>query len=214
MRISDWSSDVCSSYVAFVPADRDYYDNLIGKGVASSVPQLAAEILAPHINRQLAFHDPDVTRLTLLLASHSSILAASDIAKVSESELVALLEWAASSGDLLSRIGAIETGLVVLPRIPSLEPTILALVTSIRDLDPTDVEGRLHFLMGILLYVGGDISRTGVLADLPPFQRRLAIFAPAALFERHAYGHVGVEHFTKWEIGRSEERRVGKEGVS
>src|SRR3546814_9065255 len=98
MRISDWSSDVCSSYVAFVPADRDYYDNLIGKGVASSVPQLAAEILAPHINRQLAFHDPDVTRLTLLLASHSSILAASDIAKVSESELVALREWAASSG--------------------------------------------------------------------------------------------------------------------
>ena len=44
-----------------------------------------------------------------------------------------------------------------------------------------DVEGKLHFLMGILLYVGGDISRTGVLADLPPFQRR-------------------VEHFTKWAI--------------
>src|SRR3546814_370488 len=146
MRISVWSSDVCTSDL------------------------------------------PDVTRLTLLLASHSSILAASDIAKVSESELVALLEWAASSGDLLSRIGAIETGLAVLPRIPSLEPTILALVTSIRDLDPTDVEGRLHFLMGILLYVGGDISRTGVLADLPPFQRRLAIFAQAALFERPAYG--------------------------
>src|SRR3546814_938822 len=104
-----------------VPADRDYYENLIVKGVASSVPQLAAEILAPHINRQLAFHDPDVTRLTLLLASHSSILAASDIAKVSESELVALLEWAASSGDLLSRLGAIETGLAVIPRIPSLE---------------------------------------------------------------------------------------------
>src|SRR3546814_10243359 len=56
--------------------------------------------------------------------------------------------------------------------------------------------------MGILLYVGGDISRTGVLADLPPFQRRLAIFAQAALFERHAYGHVGVEHFTKWAIGQ------------
>jgi len=62
------------------------------------------------------------------------------------------------------------------------------------------VEGQLHFLMGILLYVGGDISRTGVLADLPPFQRRLAIFAQAALFKRHAYGHAGVEHFTKWAI--------------
>src|SRR3546814_2362567 len=46
------------------------------------------------------------------------------------------------------------------------------------------------------------ISRTGLLADLPPFQRRLAIFAQAALFERHAYGHVGVEHFTKWAIGQ------------
>ncbi|MEZ7273749.1 hypothetical protein NYF14_09795 [Sphingobium sp. 10 DY56-G10] len=63
-----------------------------------------------------------------------------------------------------------------------------------------DVEGKLHFLMGILLYVGGDISRTGVLADLPPFQRRLAIFAQAALFKRHAYGHAGIEHFTKWAI--------------
>src|SRR3546814_9783074 len=115
------------------------------------------------------------------ISDWSSDVCSSDLA---ESELVALLEWAASSGDLLSRIGAIETGLAVLPRIPSLEPTILALVTSIRDLDPTDVEGRLHFLMGILLYVGGDISRTGVLADLPPFQRRLAIFAQAALFER------------------------------
>ena len=185
-----------------VPADRDYYENLIGKGVTASVPHLAAEVLAPHINRQLALHDPAVTRLTLLLASHSSILAASDIATLAESELVALLEWAASSGDLLSCIGAIETGLAALPRIPSLERTILELVTSIRDLDTTDVEGRLHFLMGILLYVGGDISRTGVLDDLPPFQRRLAIFAQAGLFERHAYGHVGVEHFTKWAIGQ------------
>src|SRR3546814_14906229 len=105
------------------------------------------------------------------ISDWSSDVCSSDLA---ESELVALLEWAASSGDLLSRIGAIETGLAVLPRIPSLEPTILALVTSIRDLDPTDVEGRLHFLMGILLYVGGDNSRTGVLADLPQFQRRLA----------------------------------------
>src|SRR3546814_7093959 len=56
--------------------------------------------------------------------------------------------------------------------------------------------------MGSRVYVGGDISRTVVLADLPPFQRRLAIFAQAALFERHAYGHVGVEHFTKWAIGQ------------
>src|SRR3546814_20939971 len=91
MRISDWSSDVCSSDLGktetLVPADRDYYEYLIGKGVASSAPQLAAEILAPHITRQLAFHDPDVTRLTLLLASTSSILAASDIAKVPESAL-------------------------------------------------------------------------------------------------------------------------------
>ncbi|MCC4256081.1 MULTISPECIES: hypothetical protein [Sphingomonadaceae] len=43
-----------------------------------------------------------------------------------------LLEWAASSGDLLSRIGAIKAGLSALLRIPSLEPTILALVTSTR----------------------------------------------------------------------------------
>ena len=63
-----------------MPADRDYYENLIGKGVAASVPHLAAEVLAPHINRQLALHDPAATRLTLLLASHSWILAASDIA--------------------------------------------------------------------------------------------------------------------------------------
>lgn len=182
------------------PADRDYYDNLIGKGVASSVAQLAHKIVAPHINHQLALHDPSVTRLTLLLANQSSILAASDLATHSEAELVALLEWAARSGDLVSRIGAIEVGLAALKRAPSLEPSILALVTSIRDLEPDDVEGRLHFLMGILIFVGGDISRTKVLADLPPFQRRMAIFAQAALFERHAYGHVGVEHFTKWAI--------------
>src|SRR3546814_19575428 len=56
--------------------------------------------------------------------------------------------------------------------------------------------------MSILLYVGGDISRTVGLADLPPFQRRLAMFAQAALFERHSYGHVGVEHFTKWALGQ------------
>lgn len=183
-----------------VPSNREYYENLIGKGVATSVSQLADEILAPHINHQLALRDPAVTRLTLLLSSHSSILAATDIATLPESDLLALLEWAASAGDLLSRIGAIEVGLAALLRNPSLEPKIFTLVTSVRDLDPKDVEGRLHFFMGVVVYVGGDISRTGVLADLPPFQRRLAIFAQAALFERHAYGHVGVEHFTKWAI--------------
>lgn len=199
-KIEQQFSDPTGKTETLVPHDRDYYDNLIGKGVASSVEQLAHEIVAPHINRQLALHDPAVTRLTLLLASQSSILAASELATLPEPELVALLEWATSSGDLLSRVGAIEVGLAALQRVPSLEPSIVALVTSVRNLEPDDVEGRLHFLMGILLYVGGDISRTKVLADLPAFQRRMAIFAQASLFERQAYGHVGVEHFTRWAI--------------
>lgn len=79
-KIEQQFSGLTGKTETLVPADRDYYENLIGKGVAASVPHLAAEVLAPHINRQLALHDPAATRLTLLLASHSWILAASDIA--------------------------------------------------------------------------------------------------------------------------------------
>jgi hypothetical protein len=179
-----------------VPPHRDYYDHLIGAGIATSVADLADTILVPHIARLLGLEGG--AQRALLLGAHASIIAASGLPLLPEDELLALLRWAAQDGDTLSRVAAIETGIAALARVPAAESLLIPLVESVRDLDPDDKESRLSLLMACILFVGGELSRLKILDDLPPFQRRLAIFAQAALFERQAYGRLGVEHFTKW----------------
>jgi hypothetical protein len=179
------------------PQNRGYFDMLIGPGVAVSLEDLAKTIVAPQVERLLACGN-DGARMALLLSVQSSLLAESPLVDLLADDLAALIAWATTSGDLFSRIGAVETGLAALSRCPELERPLVDLVESLRDLDPSDPASRLNLLGGIVSFIGREMSRTRLLHDLPPFQQRLAIFAQASFFERITFGRIDPAHMADW----------------
>lgn len=183
-----------------VPPHREYYERLCGLGDASSVEELASNVVPELVADLLAWDVKRGARMALLMASHASIIPASGLSEHSSEELIELAAWAIEEGDLIAKVGMIELGLLVLPRMPDLAVPIQTLLEQIRDLDASDPKGRLQLLMAAFIFASGELSRTKVLAGWPPFRRRFAALAQASLFERHAFGCIDVEHYGKWAL--------------
>lgn len=180
------------------PVEPGYYALLAGDGVATSIDDLARSVVRPHVLRLASLADGSGPRMALLLASHSSLLAGSALVDLTEDGLSALLDWAVASGDLLSRVGAVELGLAALARVPAVAPALTLLVASVLDQDPGDRDGRLALLSGVVAFVGSELSRTRALDHLPPFQRRMALFAQASFFERVVFGRIDARVVADW----------------
>ncbi|MES3055046.1 hypothetical protein O6V14_05330 [Sphingomonas faeni] len=180
------------------PDRREHYENLAGNGTAASVGELASHVVVPHVQRLLKIADGTGPRLALLLSAHSSLLAGSDLARLNETGTIALIEWCDTEGDLMSRVAAVELGLAALPKVPAVEQPLVALIRSVIDQDPSDPDGRLALLSGTIAFVGSELSRTRLMEDLPPFQRRYTIFAQASLFERTAFGRIDAGVVANW----------------
>ena len=182
------------------PAERGHYEALAGDGAAATLAELGEVVVRPHVERLLSIVDGSGPRMALLLGAHSSLLEGSAVARLPESDLVALLDWAAREGDLLSRVAAVELGLPALPRAPSLADLLERLVHSILEQDPEDQDGRLALLGGTVAYITSELSRTGALDHLQPFHRRLAVFAQASFFERIVFGRMDAQVVGKWTL--------------
>lgn len=183
-----------------VPPHREYYERLCGLGDAASVEELASNVVPKLVADLLAWDVQKGARMALLLASHASIVPASGLTELGPEDLAELATWAIEKGDLISKVGMIELGLAALPLKPELAAAIQILVEQIRDLDASDPNGRLQLLMAAFAFASGEISRTKILADWPPFRRRFAALAQASLFERHAFGHLDVKHYCEWAL--------------
>lgn len=180
-----------------VPPYRVYYERLCGGGEAASVEALANDVVPRLVADLLAWDRQEGARMALLLASHSLVIPSSGLLDLPPDEIIALADWAVEAGDLISKIGMIELGMAVLPSVPDLSSQLQTLVEQILELDPSDADGRLHLLMGALIFTYGELSRTKVLDKWPPFRRRFAALAQASLFERHALGRLDAKHFTR-----------------
>lgn len=188
------------------PAERAHYDNLVGVGVASSLAELARDIVHPHIGHLLSIRDGSGGRLALLLGAHSSLLSGSAIERLEDGELTRLLQWARDEGDVLSRVAAIEVGLSAPSLTADRERVLAELVRSVLDEDAEHPKGRLALLSAAIAFIGAEVGRTKVLDDLQPFQRRLAIIAQASLFERTVHGRVDVDLVATWMRARGQRR--------
>jgi hypothetical protein len=180
------------------PAERVYYERLVGAGEAHSSSELAGSVATPHIADLLAWNQEQGARMALLLASQAGIIAGSPLSGLSSEALGGLGEWAREEADLLSKVGMIELGLAALPSAQHLEPIIEALVRDVIVLNPDDPAGRLKLLAAAFVLIDGELSRTKALASWPPFRRRYATLAQASLFERISFGRLDVEPFSKW----------------
>ena len=183
---------------AMVPDRRVYFEQLCGAEIATGIDQLTQELLPRHVARLLAWNPLEGAKIALTLASHVAIIPAGPMPSLPLVTLDALLRWTIEQEDSWSKAGAIELGLVAVAQHPSLEPLLITLYEQVRDLEPSDESGPLHQMMAALIVTGGDLARTKVLADWPPFQRRLATFAHAALLLRTLRVHPPHNDFSEW----------------
>jgi len=189
-----------SKLASLVPPDRAYYDRLIGVDSGTArIEDYAQEVAGPLIAGLVAWDPVKGPRLALLLAGHASIMRAIDGATLEQIDLPALASWARDYGDPLSRLGMIEIGAPLVQDNPELDPILAAIAERLLADDPHDEAGHIHLLSAVFMLVDGELSRSQILSQTPPFRRRLASLAQSALIIREIIGNdVVTERFANW----------------
>ncbi len=168
-----------------VPGDLKYFDRLTGEppqGVR--LPEFVNSVLASHARAVLAWDGFEGLRVLLALSAHEMVSKVIDLTTVPRKDVERLFRWLADHGDCVSQVGAIECGLRHLALFPEIEPSLLALTRAVSEEQPEDASGRLRLLSGLVVLVEGEVGRRGIARQRPPFWRRLACIAHAALLER------------------------------
>lgn len=193
-----------SSLSTLVPRRESYFEGLVGiYKQDQDISQYARAGGREHIRQLMSWRSYEGLLFSLLLSSHSSISSEIEANQLSENDLIRVYEWVLEGGDLISQIGAVEIGLSILDVCPNIEPPLRFLIEKIRDDDAGEdhSRGRFHLLSALIVLVEGELSRTRILKEKPPFWRRLATIAQASLIERSIIGsHVDISAFTKWAL--------------
>jgi len=189
-----------SSFSSLVPRSVQYFDRLVGECQQSlSIAEYAPVGAAKHIKQLMSWRPYDGLLLALLLSSHSLNSNEISIDQFKDGDLIQAYEWLQKHGDRVSQVGAVEIGLSILDKRPEIEPYIKNIIEQLRDDNTDDDGGRLKLLSALIVLVEGELSRTKILQEKPPFWRRLASIAQASLIEREII-RVGIDFadFSKW----------------
>lgn len=185
---------------SLVPSSRLYYERLVGKYDGSASISNYASSTGKQFLEQLSSWRPyDGFLFSLLLSSHSTPTGEICINNMEEEDLVRAYTGIVKQGDLLSKLGAIEVGLRSLPRKRKIEPILIQLLKQIRD-EKADTPGNgFQLLSALFNLVDGGLAKSRLLCKEPPFYRRLASLAHAALIHREILNSkIDVEKFCVW----------------
>ena len=170
---------------SLVPPSRDYYERLVGKYDGSpSVREYAAANGRTLFDQLSGWKPYEGFLLSLLLSSHSSLTDEIKIDRLSGEELIKAYEFLVEHGDRISQLGAIEIGLRVMSEKTELEQPLTHLIENIRDDDVDGPVSGFKLTSTLFCFVDGELARTMLLSDTPPFYRRLAAMAQASLINR------------------------------
>lgn len=181
-----------------VPPERVYYERLCGAGIAPSLEAYLALVLPGHVADLQSLEPLARARQLLSLASQPLILSGAGFDLLSDEQWLELADWVITEGDLLALTGFFELALGAIARVPALEETMCQIAALIDALDPDDDNGRLALLSSLAILVDGELSRQHALADWPPYRRRIATLAQAALVERIMLGADDFEEFSRF----------------
>lgn len=189
-----------SSTSSLVPNSRRYYNRLVGTYDGSSSVRDYAVSTGREVFGQLTeWRSYEGLLFSLLLSSHSALTAEINVDHLDREKLEEAFIFLEKHGDILSQLGAFEVGLRILSDRPEVEPFLLRLVHRIRD---DDVEGKaseFKLFSALFVLVDGELTRTRLMADEPPFYRRLASLAQAALIHRQLVQcEIDYNDFSTW----------------
>ena len=189
-----------SSVRSLVPCSRRYFERLVGVYDGSeSIKDYASGVCGQLLESLSAREAYGGFLHSLFLSCHAALTAEINVDGLSKDDLVRAYEFLMHGGDMVSRLGAVEVGFRILPERPELEPYILGLVQRIRDDDDEDSASEFKLFGALFVLVDGEISRARLLSTEPPFYRRLASLAHAALIHRQLI-HSGIDYdrFCEW----------------
>ena len=167
-----------------VPRSVRYYERLAGRvGEQSTIQEYASEVLKEHMQQLLRWRKDEGLRHCLLLCSHTlavETLAAEDI---DSDTVVRTLNRAAQEGDAMARCASVELGLFLADASPEAIASLVDVASALSVVEGEPDE-QFQILSAAFLMVYGQLAHTKILASKPPFWRRLAAFAQAALITR------------------------------
>ena len=174
-----------SSVSSLVPSSRTYFERLVGAYDGSvSIRDYAAGVGREFLKQLSVWHPYEGFLFSLFLSSHSALTAEIYYDRLEKEDLLRAYDSIDRHSDPISRLGAIEIGLRILPENSEIEPFVVRLIEQIRDDDIDGSSGEFKLFAALFLLVDGELSRTRLLSAEPPFYRRLASLSHAALIHR------------------------------
>jgi len=189
-----------SSVSSLVPNSRRYFERLVGAYDASaSIRDYAAGAGRKLFEQLYEWRSYEGFLFSLLLSSHSALTVELSVDHLDQAKLVQAFDFVEKHGDTISRLGVFEVGLRVLPDRPEVAPFLLRLVHRIRDDDVEGNASEFKLFSALFVLVDGELARTRLMTEEPPFYRRLASLAQAALIHRQLVQcGIDYERFSKW----------------
>lgn len=198
------------SVSSLTPRSKRYYERLVGVYDGSkSLRDYASGEGRQFIEKLLSWRPLDGFLFSLLLSSHSALTAEVSVELLGKEEVVRAFSFLEKLGDRVSQLGAVEVGLRVLSEVPEIEPLLIRLIEQIRDENVEGTDSRFKLLSTLFFFVDGELSRTRLFSESPPFYRRLASLSQSALICRQlANLGGGFDSFCEWLVDQQEVNRV------
>lgn len=189
-----------SSVETLVPSSRRYYERLVGVYDGSeSIANYAVGSLQKIFTELHGWDSYRGVLLSLLLSSHSTLTDEICAENIEREDLLNAFKYLEASGDKLSQLGAFEVGLKLITLESRLEPILISFIEQIRDDNPENSMSDFKLLSALFVLVDGQLSRIRLFSSEPPFYRRLASLAHAALIQRQIISaKVGFGPLCEW----------------
>jgi hypothetical protein len=173
------------SVTSLIPGDLRYYDRLVGALPMDTTLRDFVDTVVNSRNKMLLQRDPiEGLKTALLSSSHPWIPRGLSLDGLPHEKVVEGFQWLEKHGDRFSQVGAVECGFAHLMLLPQLEPILGRIVQQLLADRSDDEDGRLKLLCSLVVLVDGELARTGICRQRPPFWRRVASIAHAAALER------------------------------
>ncbi|MBF0268774.1 MAG: hypothetical protein HQL44_09285 [Alphaproteobacteria bacterium] len=169
-----------------VPNSLDYFDRLIGPyGDEQTLEDYVERVAPTHMAELIKWRPFEGYLFSLLLTAHPKLCTLLDSLMHDDAELLRCYTWLLTEGDILSCSSAIEAGVVRSETTHELIGPLKQLVGSMFSALATD-KGKPIFeqFSNIIIFVYGQIAASRLLASRPPYWRKLAAIAQAALISR------------------------------
>ena len=141
---------------SLVPSSRRYFERLVGAYDGSaSIRDYAAGAGGRFLRELSAWRPYEGFLSSLYLSSHSAMTAEIGVECLEREDLVRAYDFIERRGDMISKMGATEVGLRILPENPEIERSLIRLVEQIRDDDVGGSTSGFNLFAALFVLVDG-----------------------------------------------------------